>query len=146
MAGLRGIASVAAVMLALEGHAADSVNPSPMEPPRCVVAPPPGGYITAPKWAAHPNGDDIARFYPERSDPLPGCAILDCRVASNLGLEDCQVLVALPPDEDYGAASLKLSHYFKIDPARSGGGGAIGRRVRIAIRWQLAPPEAAKTP
>jgi hypothetical protein len=109
---------------------------------QCPVGPAPPGYIAHPRWTNLPDPSGG----PSRLRP-PGCAIVDCLVSTKRRQEGCELLVALPPEEDYGAKALGLARWFIMDKVDADGAPVVGRRVRVPIRWVIAPEEPeAPTP
>jgi len=96
--------------------------------------------ITNPDWIRTPNGDDYARFYPDRASRMSigGRVVLHCTV-SGAGTLDCSVSSEDPPDQEFGSAALKMSKLFKMRPMTRDGAPVAGGTINIPIRFQ--PPK-----
>jgi protein TonB len=95
--------------------------------------------VTTPDWAAIPNGEDFARYYPYGAQKahLSGYARIGCQVMATGQLTECKVLAEDPADWDFGAAALKLSQLFKMRPTTRDGASVAGATVRIPIRFEI---------
>ena len=95
--------------------------------------------ITNPDWLRQPNGDDLARYYPDRAQRLgvPGQATIDCAVSDAGGLEDCRVATESPKDDGFGNAALKMAGDFRMRPMTRDGVPLAGGRIRIPIRFVM---------
>ncbi|MEI9965798.1 MAG: energy transducer TonB [Caulobacteraceae bacterium] len=82
----------------------------------------------------------MARYYPPRAQSLnkSGRATISCTVTEKGTLTGCSVVNEDPPDFDFGDASLKLAHTFRMKPKMQDGQPVAGGTVRIPIRWNLA--------
>ena len=74
--------------------------------------------IIQPRWLAKPDGDDIARVYPERAQRLnqSGRAVVRCHITAQGKLVDCEVIQEEPLGFDFGKAALKLTPLFHLRP------------------------------
>lgn len=97
--------------------------------------------ITKPNWLRKPNGDDMARVYPDRaaSNGIRGRATINCGVTARGALTQCRVVSETPEGEDFGAASLKLADKFRMSPISGDCQSAEGASVTLPLMW--LPPE-----
>ncbi len=112
--------------------------PAPVaEPPK----PPAPRVISNPDWSARPNGDDMARYYPDRAQRLEksGTVVLQCLVTAKGGVSGCAVVSEDPADFGFGEAALKLSRLFRMKPRTEDGQAVDGAIVRIPIAFRIAP-------
>ncbi len=65
-----------------------------------------------------------------------GKATISCTVTVKGTLTACAVSSEDPPGWDFGQASLKLEHLFRLKPQLVNG-KAVEARITIPIRWQL---------
>lgn len=110
-----------------------------------VAAPPP---ITSPDWERKPNGDDLARYYPDGAakQGLGGLATVACKVTNAGDLTACAIETEDPPGAGFGDAALKLAAFFKMKPLTKDGLPVAGGVVRVPIRFAIAPPAAPTGP
>ena len=76
-----------------------------------------------PDWLVKPDGDMVARFYPDRAERLnmEGRVTLLCTVGLDTRLHDCSVVSEDPVGYGFAAASLRLAREMRMAPAiRSG--------------------------
>jgi TonB family protein len=112
--------------------------PEPMAP----ATAPPAGKLTIvdrASWLHRPTGENIAQVYPEHAQQvnLEGNATIRCGVGGDGYLTDCAVLSEDPAGEGFGAASLKLSKFFRMAPATKDGAPVAGGQISIPIRYKL---------
>lgn len=102
-------------------------------------APPRASVISRPDWSRKPNGDDMARYYPDRAQRLEieGKATIRCTVTAKGLLQGCEVLSESPADAGFGDAALKLSKLFKMKPKTQDGAPVDGGEVTIPIVFNL---------
>lgn len=69
-------------------------------------------------WLRKPTASDMAKYYPEKaqSEQKSGVAIVDCDLDAGGQLEKCRSVAEWPTGYDFGAAALKLTSIFRIDP------------------------------
>jgi protein TonB len=118
-------------------------HPAPPPPAPPVIAPekpppPRPTVISNPDWIHQPNGDDFARFYPDRAQRMgvAGRATLHCQVSAS-GTLSCSVSSEDPPDQGFGEAALKMSKLFKMRPQTRDGAPTSGGTINIPIRFQV---------
>lgn len=102
--------------------------------------------IERPDWVRKPNGDDLARFYPDRAQRLEmeGRVVLLCHVQNDGLLRLCEIIEETPPGYDFGAAVLKMAPLFRMRPpdtSKFSVPGDSGFTVRVRIIFK--PPEPA---
>jgi protein TonB len=116
--------------------AAPEPTPAPKPPERTQV-------ITNPDWLRQPNGDDLARYYPEQAQRqgVAGQATIDCAVSEAGSLVGCSVTAESPKASGFGGAALKMAGAFRMRPMTRDGAPVAGGRIRIPIRFVM--PNAA---
>jgi len=119
---------------------------APPAPPMVVAAPPPPApkpkpihVVTNPDWLRTPNGDDLARYYPERAqrNGVEGKATINCAVNTGGNLVDCRVADESPAAQGFGRAALKMAGEFHMRPETRDGVPVAGARISIPIRFRL---------
>jgi protein TonB len=108
--------------------------------PKAVESPPPPAppVVSNPTWTRKPNGDDYARFYPERAQRLEkeGSATIKCVVTVKGALVNCQVLAEDPADFGFGEATKKVASLWKMKPQLVDG-NPVEATWQTRIRWVL---------
>lgn len=100
-----------------------------------------------PDWLKKPTGDDLAWAYPERANRLgvDGKAVLECQVAVDGRLANCQVTQESPADMGFAKAALALAPQFQMTPPPPG--RTEPARVTIPLVFSVpvsdSEPEAA---
>jgi len=109
--------------------------PEPKPTPR----PPEQHVITNPDWLRQPNGDDLARYYPEQAQRhgIAGQATIDCGVSEAGALVGCSVTAESPKASGFGGAALKMAGAFRMRPMTRDGVPVAGGRIRIPIRFVM---------
>lgn len=104
-------------------------------------AEPPAPFVTQPVWLKLPSGDAMDRYRPEDAK-APGRAVVECTVSARGLLEYCQTLEETP-DEQYGAAAVRIAALFQMGPQDKAGVATAGRKVRIPLSWTLPTPPSS---
>lgn len=117
----------------------------PVGIPYAPPSPPPpgrGSLIVGPQWARKPNGEALARFYPDRATRLEreGSATIQCIVDAGGLLTACEIIAESPRDFGFGEAALKMSRLFKLKPLTRDGQPVAGASVRIPLVFRLPDP------
>ncbi len=96
----------------------------------------------APGWLVRPDGDKIARFYPDRAqrEETEGAVTLVCVAGLDTRLQDCKVASESPPDYGFGEAALKLSADMRMAPAIRQG-LPVPSVVRVPLAFRMPEPE-----
>lgn len=96
-------------------------------------------------WKTRPNADQMAEYYPAeaRRKEVSGWSVIECQTQTTGDLKDCLVLGEAPAGLGFGAAGLKLSQYFKMDPRKASAEVLAGGVVTIPILMQT--PDGART-
>ncbi|TAJ71703.1 MAG: TonB family protein [Phenylobacterium sp.] len=95
--------------------------------------------LTEVRWVATPNGQDIANVYPPTAVQAgkSGAVLLECRVATQGGLEACNVQIEDPVGLEFGMAALELAPLFKMSGTAPDGSATAGRTIRIPIMFSI---------
>jgi TonB family protein len=127
------IATLIAVLLQSSGGVAATESASP--PP-----------VTGPRWLRRPNGEDIARNYPDvaAKEEIAGRATIICKVVAGGTLDQCEVASQSPDGKGFGEAAQRLGRLFKMQEADASGELVIGRTIRIPIVFRLPGGAEAK--
>jgi protein TonB len=111
--------------------------PPPSAAPVSSAAPPkPTGEIL---WARRASARDMADNYPPAAQDrnIAGQALLDCLILPTRTLA-CAVLSESPGNQGFGRAAVRIASKFQTAPTTSDGGDAVGKRVRLPVRFE--PP------
>ena len=116
------------------GQAAD-------DPVKLAPAEPVATTISVPKWLRRPNGDDVARVYPQPAlkHGVSGTAIMTCVVTATGAMSQCELNDEHPSGMGFGDAALRLSPLFAMTRTTADGHPVQGGRVRIPMRF--TPPQ-----
>ena len=95
--------------------------------------------ITNADWLKKPNGDDLAKYYPDRALRLnvDGKATIHCTVNSRGTLDACSVTSEEPDNQGFGDSALKLSKLFKMRPQTKDGAPVDGGQINIPIVFKI---------
>lgn len=99
-----------------------------------------------PKWAGLPTREQLAQAFANGVGPTNVSTVrvgLACVVADGGFLNGCSVEREDPAGHGYGQRALSLTPYFKMTTWTIEGLPTIGGRIRIPIRYELTPPDAA---
>ena len=93
--------------------------------------------ITYTSLTAAPSARQMASFYPVDAmrKHLAGRAVIRCRVPISGLLAECQIVSATDPA--FGAATLKIAHFFRARPATRYGEPVEGT-ITIPVVWKIA--------
>jgi periplasmic protein TonB len=114
--------------------------PAPSATPAVSATPPrPQGDIL---WARRAGARDMADNYPPAAQDrnIAGQAVLDCLVLPTHTLA-CAVLSESPSNQGFGRAAVRISSKFQTAPTTSDGADAVGKRVRLPVRFQPPSPD-----
>jgi protein TonB len=120
----------------------ETTKPPPPAPVVASPAPPPPRptVITNPDWVSRPSGDQVDSVYPDRAQRMEvsGRAELSCTVTEKGTVANCSVVSEDPADQQFGAAAMKLTRYFKMRPQTRDGQPVGGAKINIPIRFTIA--------
>ena len=100
---------------------------------------PPAKVIAEPRWIAMPSGDQLAGAYPRRAQSIgqTGSALLTCTVNAVGTVSACAVVSEAPAGAGFGAAAVRLSRYFRMQPKTEDGQPVDGAQVSIPLKFTL---------
>ena len=95
----------------------------------------------APGWLVKPDGERIARFYPDRAmrEGVEGRVVIACTVETDTRLHDCRIEAETPAGYGFGAAALKLSDEMRLAPAIRNG-VPVEAAVKVPLAFNVPPP------
>lgn len=139
-------ATVAAAGAAWAQAGAPSAGP-PTASPSAASAPPASGPapVTKPRWIQLPTNQELAWFYPPQAlieahsglTAIKGAAGVACTVTAQGGLADCAVKQEKPRGYGFGAAALKVTRYFHMQPVDQDGQPVAGRPCNVVIFFSV---------
>jgi outer membrane biosynthesis protein TonB len=93
-------------------------------------------------WVAAPTFADVAGAYPDIGGGRTGEVVMHCALNHDGSPRGCKVLYERPTDQDFGAAALKLAHFFRmqLDPRLLRTGLPIGANLTV----RMAPPSGTE--
>lgn len=99
--------------------------------------------VGKPNWAATPSVDAVKGAFGGLKLSGTSRVQLECTVQPGGGVDACKVMSEDPADTGLGAAALKLVPSFRLTTWTTEGLPVVGGRVRIPLRYELAPADAA---
>ncbi|WP_293347704.1 TonB family protein [Phenylobacterium sp.] len=95
------------------------------------------------QWLSLPSPEAIAAAYPRaaRDAGVVGRAELSCAVGKDGRLSDCRVGMESPAGDNFGLAAMSLTPAFQMDVTTPLGTAAMGKRIRIPVRFGLPAGE-----
>ena len=119
--------------------------PAPLSNPAGAAPDTPGlgaERIDRPHWVRRPDGDDVARVYPNPAyrSGVGGHVVMVCKVTADGSLTDCKVRSEQPVDFAFGVAAMNLAPKFKMSPTTADGKSVAGATVVIPITFQPPAP------
>lgn len=95
--------------------------------------------ITEKSWIRRPTPEQLAAALPDaaRQAKVGGRALMNCMVAYDGTLEDCQVVSETPPGLGFGAAARSMTGQFQLSPMVDGQ-STTGGRMMVQVKFQ--PP------
>ena len=135
----------AALLTALAALAA--ATPAGADNPRKPATAPARHVVTNPDWLVRPDGELLARYYPEAAARIasPGRVVISCTVGVDAALHDCSVVSETPEGLHFGEAGLKIAPFLQMKPATVDG-VPVARTVRIPLNFSVAPDSRGFTP
>ena len=102
--------------------------------------------IGRPKWVAVPAINDLAAVLPpeaRKASVYKARVMMACSVVAEGAVDGCVVSSEDPAGLGYGAAAVKLSHYFRLAVWTDEGLPTVGGTVTIPLRFDLESAVAA---
>lgn len=93
--------------------------------------------VAQPAWISHPTAEHVKMLYPAHALKAgqSGSALIDCNVGNDGLLRDCRVQEESPSAAGFGAAAIRMSRYFQMEPVGRDGAPTSGGHVRVPIRF-----------
>ncbi|HEY2483381.1 MAG TPA: TonB family protein, partial [Caulobacteraceae bacterium] len=90
--------------------------------------------VTGP-WLAAPSFADTGAAYPDIGGGVAGQVFLHCALERDGSVRSCRSRFARPPDREFDAAALKLSHEFRmlVDPRIMRSGQSMATNVLLSM-------------
>lgn len=98
--------------------------------------------VEKPDWIARINPDKVVALYPAKAADAgvrEGVGVADCLVAPDGRMTDCNVAREAPADLGFGQAAVLAVSVMQMDPWTPEGRPVAGARVKVPIRFGLAP-------
>lgn len=98
--------------------------------------------VEKPDWIVRVNPDKVVALYPGAAIDAgvkEGVGVADCLVTPDGRLVDCHVAREAPADLGFGPAAVKVVGVMQMDPWTPEGRPVAGARVRVPVRFTLAP-------
>lgn len=106
--------------------------------------------VEKPDWIVTIDPEKIVALYPAKAADAgiqEGVGVADCLVAADGKLTDCKVAREAPVDMGFGQAAVLVAGVTQMDPWTPEGRPVAGARVKLPIRFSLAPqPEPPAAP
>lgn len=105
--------------------------------------------VVEPKWITGLDPAKIAKIYPEaaaKAGVTSGRGVANCLVAPDGKLTDCKPAPATPPDLGFSESAVQVASIMVMNPWTGGGGPVDGVRLKLPIRFNLTPTDAAPKP
>ncbi len=98
--------------------------------------------IVSPTWITRLDPEKVAAVYPVKAAEAgvrTGRGIADCLVGVNGALTDCRPAEAEPDGYGFSEAAAAVASVMVMNPWSDGGGPVNGVRIRLPVRFNLAP-------
>lgn len=96
--------------------------------------------VAKPQWLRVPTADQLVGSFPGGKQPTTAVRVaLDCLVQAGGKLNDCKVQSEQPAGEGFGVAAVNMSQYFQVTSWSVDGLPTVGGRIRVPIRYEIAP-------
>lgn len=105
--------------------------------------------VEKPDWITTIDPQKVVAVYPAKAADAgiqEGIGVADCLVAPDGKLTDCKVAREAPADMGFGAAAVLVVSLMQMDPWTPEGRPVAGARVKIPIKFSLAPEPVAEAP
>jgi TonB family protein len=102
--------------------------------------------VEKPDWIVRIDPEKVVALYPAAAADAginEGVGVADCLVAADGRMADCRVAREAPADLGFGEAAVRAVGVMQMDPWTPDGRPVAGARVRVPIRFGLAPEEPA---
>jgi TonB family protein len=103
-----------------------------------IPASPEPAFDQAPDWSMKPDGETVAKYYPEEANDrsIGGKAVVNCAVRANGRAEDCRIVSEAPWGLGFGRSGIRLVETKGLfRPARFKGQVVDGARVDVPLAF-----------